>query len=68
MDAVINLWSLPLPCRCRLRATVRVARGASEEVVREAALAEANVSRQLDGMRIRKVIHIPDRMLNLVVS
>ena len=59
---------LPVQVNGRLRATVRVARGAPEEIVREAALAEANVSRQLDGMRIRKVIHVPDRMLNLVVS
>ena len=65
---VVEEVEIPVQVNGRLRATVRVARGAAEEVVREAALAEANVGRQLDGMRIRKVIHIPDRMLNLVVS
>ena len=59
---------LPVQVNGRLRATIRVARGAPEEVVREAALAEAKVSRQLDGAQIRKVIHVPDRMLNLVVA
>ena len=59
---------LPVQVNGRLRATIRVARGAPEEVVREAALAEANVIRRLDGVAIRKVIHVPDRMLNLVVS
>ena len=59
---------LPVQVNGRLRATIRVARGAPEEVVREAALAEANVIRRLDGVAIRKVIHVPDRMLNLVVG
>ena len=59
---------LPVQVNGRLRATIRVARGAPEAVVREAALAEANVIRRLDGAEIRKVIHIPDRMLNLVIS
>ena len=59
---------LPVQVNGRLRATIRVARGAPEDVVREAALAEANVIRRLDGVAIRKVIHVPDRMLNLVVS
>ncbi|WP_419942731.1 leucine--tRNA ligase [Candidatus Palauibacter sp.] len=59
---------LPVQVNGRLRATIRVARGAPEAVVREAALAEVNVIRRLDGAEIRKVIHIPDRMLNLVIS
>ncbi len=65
---VVEEVELPVQVNGRLRATIRVARGAPEEVVREAALAEANVIRRLDGVAIRKVIHIPDRMLNLVVS
>ena len=65
---VVDEVELPVQVNGRLRATIRVARGATEEVVREAALAEANVIRRLDGVAIRKVIHIPDRMLNLVVS
>ena len=65
---VVDEVELPVQVNGRLRATIRVARGAPEEVVREAALAEANVIRRLDGVAIRKVIHVPDRMLNLVVS
>ncbi len=65
---VVDEVELPVQVNGRLRATIRVARGAPEDVVREAALAEANVIRRLDGVAIRKVIHIPDRMLNLVVS
>jgi leucyl-tRNA synthetase len=52
----------------KLRATIRVARGASQDVVREMALAEENVRRHLEEVEIRKVIHVPDRLLNLVVG
>ncbi len=52
----------------KLRATIRVARGASEDAVRTAALAEENVSRHLERGEIRKVIHVPDRLINLVVD
>ncbi|MDE2662638.1 MAG: leucine--tRNA ligase [Gemmatimonadota bacterium] len=65
---MVDEVELPVQVNGRLRATIRVARGAPEDVVREAALAEANVIRRLDGVAIRKVIHVPDRMLNLVVS
>jgi len=52
----------------KLRATIRVARGAPEDAVRNAALAEENVRRFLEDVEIRKVIHVPDRLLNLVVG
>ena len=64
---IVDELDLPVQVNGKLRATIRVARGASEDAVREAALAEDNVTRHLDGGEIRKVIHIPDRMINLVV-
>ncbi|MDX1577867.1 MAG: class I tRNA ligase family protein, partial [Gemmatimonadota bacterium] len=64
----VDELDIPVQVNGKLRATIRVARGASEEAVRDAALAEENVSRHLDGGEIRKVIHVPDRMINLVVS
>jgi len=59
---------LPVQVNGKLRATIRVPRGASPEAVQQVALAEENVLRHLDGVEIRKVIHIPDRLLNLVVG
>ncbi len=52
----------------KLRARIDVAPGADEDTVREAAFAEANVQRHVEGKTIRKVIHIPDRLLNIVIS
>jgi leucyl-tRNA synthetase len=52
----------------KLRARMQMPRGISEADAREAALADENVRRQLDGKEIRKVIFVPDRLLNLVVG
>jgi leucyl-tRNA synthetase len=59
---------LPVQVNGKLRATIRVERGASEEAVREAALAEESVRRHVGDAGIRKTVHIPDRLLNLVVG
>jgi leucyl-tRNA synthetase len=52
----------------RLRATISVPRGAQEDEVKEKALAEEGVQRHLNGKQIRKVIFVPDRLINLVVG
>ena len=59
---------LPVQVNGKLRATVRVGRGASRDAVQEAALRDENVRRHLKGAAIRKVIHVPDRLINLVVG
>ena len=60
--------ALPVQVNGKLRATVRVDRGASRDAVQEAALRDENVRRHLEGEVIRKVIHVPDRLINLVVG
>ncbi len=50
----------------RLRARVPLPRGATQEDVRAAALADANVARLLEGSTVRKTIFVPDRLINLV--
>jgi leucyl-tRNA synthetase len=52
----------------KVRATLRMPRGSDEETVKSAALAHENVRRHLDGREIRKVVFVPDRLLNLVVG
>jgi leucyl-tRNA synthetase len=52
----------------KLRARLPLPRGITEDDARQAALADENVRRQLDGHQIRKVIFVPDRLLNLVVG
>ena len=52
----------------KLRARIEVAPGADEDAVHAAAFAEANVQRHVEGKTILRVIHIPDRLLNIVIS
>jgi leucyl-tRNA synthetase len=59
---------LPVQVNGKLRATVRVRRGASQDVVQEAALRDENVRRHTERAAIRKVIHVPDRLINFVVG
>jgi leucyl-tRNA synthetase len=51
----------------KLRATVALPRNASEEQAREAALAQPNVIAALGGKTPRKIIVVPNRIINIVV-
>jgi leucyl-tRNA synthetase len=50
----------------KLRGRIMVPAGAAEEIVREAALADAAVQRWVEGKPIRKVIVVPGKLVNVV--
>ena len=50
----------------KLRGTIELARDASEEDARTAALALPAVERALEGRAVRKVIVVPNRLINVV--
>jgi leucyl-tRNA synthetase len=52
----------------KVRGTVELPAGAPEEAALARAREEPNVARWLDGAEIRRVIYVPDRLLNLVVG
>jgi leucyl-tRNA synthetase len=52
----------------KLRATLELPLGVAQADAQEAALADARVQRYLDGAEIRKVIFVPDKLLNLVIG
>ncbi len=52
----------------KLRATLELPRGVEQEVAHAAAADDARVKRYLDGVELRKVIYVPDKLLNLVVA
>jgi len=52
----------------KLRARLELEPGATREQALEQALAIENVQRHMEGKAIRKVIHVPDRLLNVVVG
>jgi leucyl-tRNA synthetase len=52
----------------KLRGTIEARPGAAADAVIAAAEAEPNVARALEGKRIVKRIHVPDRIVNFVVA
>jgi leucyl-tRNA synthetase len=52
----------------KVRSRMTVPRGTAEDDVRSAAIADDNVSRFLDDRSVRKVIFVPDRLINIVVG
>jgi leucyl-tRNA synthetase len=51
----------------KLRGRLQLPAGAQQQLALEAALAEPTVQRFVAGREIRKVVHVPDKLLNLVV-
>jgi leucyl-tRNA synthetase len=52
----------------KLRATLEVPRGAGQDAVRAAAESDERVRKYLDGADVKKVIHVPDKLLSFVVA
>jgi leucyl-tRNA synthetase len=50
----------------KLRDTITAPKGASKDALEALALASANLQRSIDGAAIRKVIVVPDRLVNIV--
>jgi leucyl-tRNA synthetase len=59
---------IPVQVNGKLRATIALETGASEEEAKTAALADESVMRHVGEASIRKTIYVPDRLLNLVVG
>ena len=52
----------------KLRGTVEAPAGTRQEAVEALARAQENVSRHLEGFAVRRVIFVPNRLLNFVVG
>jgi len=51
----------------KVRARLTVPRGLSEAQAVERAVADEGVKKFVDGKNLRKVVYVPDRLVNLVV-
>ncbi|WP_417452312.1 leucine--tRNA ligase [Kiloniella sp.] len=58
---------LPVQVNGKVRATISLLLEATEDEIKQAALAEAGVQRAIDGKDIRKVIIVKNRIVNIVV-
>ena len=64
VEAVITLV---VQVNGKVRARLEVPADITEEAAREAALADANVQRHIGDRKIRKLIYVPGRLVNVVV-
>jgi len=64
---VADTVEVPVQVKGKLRGTVSVPVGATEESVLAAARAVPAVANHIEGKAIRKVIYLPDKLLNIVV-
>ena len=59
---------IPVQVNGKVRARITVLAGTKGDTLQDAALAEENVKKYVEGKQIRKAILIPDKLVNLVVS
>ncbi len=63
-----DVYIMPVQVNGKRRGEISIPLGATEEQIRETALADNDVKRHLDGAQIRKIIIVPNRILNFVVG
>jgi leucyl-tRNA synthetase len=66
--AVESTVTIAVQVNGKLRASIQVAKGATEAEVVAAARAEENVARHLDGAKERRVVYVKERLVNFVVG
>ena len=66
--ATVDVVEFVVQVNGKVRARIPMRRGIGEDDARAAALADPNVQRFVDGKETRKVIFVPDRLINLVVG
>jgi leucyl-tRNA synthetase len=59
---------VPVQINGKLRGKLKVATGSAQEDLVTLALAEHVIAQHINGKRIVKIIYVPDKLLNLVVS
>jgi leucyl-tRNA synthetase len=59
---------LPVQVNGKVRGRVLIEPGATQDAVVGLARSDENVARHLDGVTIKRVIYVPDRLLNFVVG
>jgi len=64
---VDDLVTIAVQVKGKLRGTIEQPAGADQDSVQEAALALPAVARLVEGQEIRKIIVVPDRIVNIVV-
>ncbi len=65
--AAVETVTIVVQISGKVRARIQAPAGAAQEEIEALARQEANVNRHLEGKKVRKIIYIKDRILNIVV-
>ena len=65
---VDDVMKIPVQINGKLRGVIEVERGLGEEEIKNAALKDDRVLQHLQGAVLRKVIYVPNKLVNFVVS
>jgi leucyl-tRNA synthetase len=60
--------TMPVQINGKRRGEIHAPKGADQESIKELAFADEGVARTLEGLTIRKVIVVPDRIVNIVAG
>jgi leucyl-tRNA synthetase len=63
-----SMLTIVIQVNGKLRGKIEIAADAGQDEVEKAALAEANIARQLEKLTVRKVLHVPGKLVNIVAS
>lgn len=63
-----NMVTLGVQMNGKMRGTITVAKDAANDVAEAEALKLDNVARQLEGKTIKKIIVVPNKIVNIVVG
>ena len=64
---ISNLITIAVQVNGKLRATLEITPGSTKEAIQELALALPNVAKFVTDLEIKKIILVPDKILNIVV-
>ena len=64
---VVDSVTMAVQVNGKLRATLELAKDSDDQAVESAALADPGVIRAIDGKAVRRVIVVPNRIVNVVI-
>ena len=59
---------MPIQVNGKRRTEIEVPKGSTQDAVQSQAMADETVQRALEGLTVRKVIVVPDRIVNIVAG
>ena len=60
--------TIPIQIQGKLRSKIEVAQGTSEQEIKRIALDDEKVKKYIEGKKIKQIIYVPNRLINIVTE